>query len=605
MKSVYRYCKERHFAQPPEAIWPFVADSARINELAGMPAYKVTEQADAQGRIHRLASIKYGPIGVKWEEDFGEWQENRRLSQTRHFLNGPFGRFVAAAEVYPEGTGSRMVFSAEFECLGVLGFLAKLSGQIGREGDKRLGAIERLIRESETTDQIAGATAREAAKPAARRRLRALIADLARDPASHGLAPRLADFLLHAPIVALRSIRPVSLARFWHATPEDTVELFLAAQRLGIMVMGWDLLCPRCRGAKARVKHLHELPQGAHCSSCNVDYGRDFTRNVELTFHPEPWLRPLPEGELCLLGQGTTPHVKFQAEVAAHTRKSFAMALRAGPYRFRTVEAGGGADADVTDGIIPEVTASGGDIVLAPIGHKDEIVVSNDTDRPLFFVVEDRNWARDALTGERVIAMPAFRRLCPEQLLRPGDDVEIGRVAIVFTDLQGSTKLYDALGDATAFHLVRDHFAFLSERVERHNGFIVKTVGDAVMAAFHDPADAVRAVLSIQDEVADFNRGRSDGGVILKLGLHLGSCIAVTAGGVLDYFGSAVNTASRLEHQCNGGEVIVSEDVLADSEAREALKGRAVTEDSAMLRGLSEPVRFVRIGAGHATTCVA
>jgi class 3 adenylate cyclase len=115
-----------------------------------------------------------------------------------------------------------------------------------------------------------------------------------------------------------------------------------------------------------------------------------------------------------------------------------------------------------------------------------------------------------------------------------------------------------------------------------------------------DPADAVRAVLSIQDEVAGFNRGRSDGGVILKLGLHLGSCIAVTAGGVLDYFGSAVNTASRLEHQCRGGEVIVSEAVLADSEAREALKGRAVTEDSAMLRGLSEPVRFVRVGAAQA-----
>ena len=272
MKNVYRYRKERHFAQPPEAIWPFVADSARINEIAGMPAYKVEEQADAQGRIRRLASIKYGPIRVKWEEDFGEWQENRHLLQTRHFINGPFGRFVAAAEVYPEGTGSRMVFSAEFECLGVLGLLAKLSGQIGREGDKRLGAIERMIREFETADQITGAIAREAAKPAARRRLRT-------------------------------------------------------------------------------------LPQGAHCSSCNIDYGRDFTRNVELTFHPGPWLRPLPEGELCLLGQGTTPHVKFQAEVAARTRKSFAMALRPGPYRFRTVEAGGGADADIAaDGMIPLVS---------------------------------------------------------------------------------------------------------------------------------------------------------------------------------------------------------------------------------------------------------
>ena len=601
LKSIYRYHKERHFTQPPEAIWPFVADTARINEISGSPAYRVEERADAHGRIHRFASIRLGPIRLKWEEGFGEWQENRRLIQVRNFINGPMRRFEAGAELYPEGGGTRLVFTAEIECAGVLGLLAKLSGQIEREGDKRLGTIERMIRESETADHIAGTTAREAAKLVARRRLRALIADLARDPASHGLAPKLADFLLHAPIVALRSIRPVSMARFWHAMPEDTVELFLAAQRLGIMAMGWDLLCPRCRGAKARVEHLHELPQAAHCSSCNIDYGRDFTRNVELTFHPEPWLRPLPEGELCLLGQGTTPHVKFQAEVAAHTRKSFAMALRPGPYRFRTLEVGGSADVDIAaDGMIPKVTASGSDIVLAPPGHKDEIVVNNDTDRPRFFVVEDRNWAREALTGERVIAMPAFRRLCPEQLLRPGDDVEIGRVAIVFTDLQGSTKLYDALGDATAFHLVRDHFAFLSERVARHDGFIVKTVGDAVMAAFHDPADAVRAVLSIQDEVADFNRGRSDGGVVLKLGLHLGSCIAVTAGGVLDYFGSTVNTASLLEHQCRGGEVIVSEAVLADSEVREALKGRMMTEDSAMLRGLSEPVRFVRVGAVQA-----
>jgi class 3 adenylate cyclase len=107
-------------------------------------------------------------------------------------------------------------------------------------------------------------------------------------------------------------------------------------------------------------------------------------------------------------------------------------------------------------------------------------------------------------------------------------------------------------------------------------------------------------VLSIQDEVASFNRGRSDAGIILKIGLHLGSCIAITAGGLLDYFGSAVNTASRLEHQCRGGEVIMSTAVLADPEAREALAGRVLTEDSAELRGLSEPVRFVRIGAGNA-----
>jgi class 3 adenylate cyclase/carbon monoxide dehydrogenase subunit G len=601
MKTVYRYSKERHYTKPPEDIWPFIADTARINELAGSPAYQVEERADADGRIHRLASIGLGPLRLRWEDAFSEWEENRRIIQTRDFINGPIRRFQAAVELYPEGTGSRLVFSSDIECVGLLGRLATLSGQITREGDKRLATIERLIAEADVPNHIPGSSAEEAARPAARRRLATLIDELNRDPASHGLAPKLAEFLLHAPVVALRAVRPLTLARLWHATPEDTVELFLAAQRLGILVMGWDLLCPRCRGAKSSVKQLHDLPDGAHCSSCNIDYRRDFTRNVELTFHPEPWLRALPKGEMCLLGQGTTPHVKFQAEVLPHSSRTFVMTLPPGPYRFRTIEAGSEADAAIAgDGLIPEITASGPDILLRMPGHKGEIVINNDTERPLFFVVEDRNWAKDALTGETVIAMPAFRRLCPEQLLRPGDEVEIGRVAIVFTDLQGSTKLYDDLGDASAYRLVRDHFAFLSERVARHHGSLVKTVGDAVMAAFHDPADALRAVLSIQDDVASFNRGRSDSGIVLKLGLHLGSCIGVTAGGVLDYFGSVVNTASRLEHQCLGGEVIISEAVLADPEAREALTGRTLSNDEATLRGLNEPVRFVRVSAGKA-----
>ena len=71
---------------------------------------------------------------------------------------------------------------------------------------------------------------------------------------------------------------------------------------------------------------------------------------------------------------------------------------------------------------------------------------------------------------------------------------------------------------------------------------------------------------------------------------------------MLDYFGSAVNTASRLEHQCRGGEVIISQAVLVDPEAREALSGRSISEEIATLRGLNEPVRFVRVAAEKAFT---
>ena len=123
MKSVYRYREERHIAQPPETVWPFVADSARVNELVGSPMFRVEERPDAQGRIHRYASAGLGPIRLKWEEGYGEWEENRRLVQVRNFINGPMRRFQATTELFPEGNGSRLVVSAEIECAGVLGWL--------------------------------------------------------------------------------------------------------------------------------------------------------------------------------------------------------------------------------------------------------------------------------------------------------------------------------------------------------------------------------------------------------------------------------------------------------------------------------------------------
>jgi class 3 adenylate cyclase len=165
----------------------------------------------------------------------------------------------------------------------------------------------------------------------------------------------------------------------------------------------------------------------------------------------------------------------------------------------------------------------------------------------------------------------------------------------MFTDLKGSTELYDVLGDAAAYNLVRDHFAFLLDRVQRNHGFVVKTVGDAVMAAFSRPDDAVRAALAIQDDIATFNAAHAATPIMVKLGVHAGSCIAVTTGDTLDYFGATVNIAARLEHQCRGGEVIVSETVAKDAETGAALADRTLLEETATLRGVSAPVRFVRV----------
>jgi class 3 adenylate cyclase len=596
--GVYRFRRETHFAKPPAAIWPFVSDSARLWELSGFAPFQFEERVDNEGRVRRFVRGRVGLFPARWEEDFGEWQENHRLFQVRNYQNGPMRRWEWACELIAEGKGCRLILTGMAEPAGLLGFVGKHAGIFDAEFGKAAAGIERIIRESDGSALVPGWSVEDLVDPAAHQRLDALGAELAGDAASHGLGPNLIDYLRHAPIVDLRSIRPLALATLWSAPSDHAVELFLAAARKGVVAMGWELLCPRCRGAKSRVSRLQDLAKGAHCSSCNIDYERNFSRNVELTFHPEPWIRPLPDGEMCMLGQGSARHIKFQGEVAAQSSRTFDLSLAPGPYRFRTVEAGAETDRDIdADGIIPTLVARGADILLEEARGRDELAIRNESDKPLVFVVEDRNWAKDALTGERVIAMPAFRRLSPEQLLRPGDNAEIGWIAIMFTDMKGSTELYDALGDAPAYNLVRDHFSFLSDRVQRNHGFVVKTVGDAVMAAFSRPDHAVRAALAIQDDVASFNSARGEGTtpIVLKLGLHAGPCIAVTTGDVLDYFGATVNIAARLEHQCRGGEVIVSEVLAGDAETAAALVGRTQIEETAMVRGVSAPVRFVRI----------
>ena len=143
----------------------------------------------------------------------------------------------------------------------------------------------------------------------------------------------------------------------------------------------------------------------------------------------------------------------------------------------------------------------------------------------------------------------------------------------MFTDLKGSTSLYKAIGDAAAYKLVRDHFAYLTKVVEARRGTLIKTMGDAIMAAFSDGGDAVAAAISLQSGIADFNNGRDDDGVILKIGLPQGACIAVTSDERLDYFGSMVNRAARLKGERRGGNIVLSTEMIESAGPNDQIEG--------------------------------
>ncbi len=104
-----------------------------------------------------------------------------------------------------------------------------------------------------------------------------------------------------------------------------------------------------------------------------------------------------------------------------------------------------------------------GSVVAGSPVEAGQIRLTNRSPHDRVFIIEDRSWVRDCLTADRVTALQAFRDLFSGDVLRPGDEVSIGQVTLMFTDLKGSTALYERIGDAAAYHLVRDHFAFLAE----------------------------------------------------------------------------------------------------------------------------------------------
>jgi class 3 adenylate cyclase len=201
------------------------------------------------------------------------------------------------------------------------------------------------------------------------------------------------------------------------------------------------------------------------------------------------------------------------------------------------------------------------------------------------------------VSGHALLLLPEFRRLFPQQRLLPDESLQISRVAILFTDLAGSTALYAQRGDPRAYHLVRLHFDELFRVADEQGGLMIKTIGDAVMAAFQTPGEAMRAAQAMLQAVAALNqRGQLQGEerLMLKVGVHVGPGLSVTLNGQPDYFGTTVNLAARVQRRSQGGDVAFSQEVFNDPEVRALLRGADTEQEQAALKGIAEPVRIYR-----------
>lgn len=564
--SEFYYRWEWDFQSSPERLWPLASDTNRFNRDTALPAIERRPAARLSNARRRLRMFRLG-IPVEWEEEPFEWVRPYRFGVRRRYFAGPLAEMRVHAQLQPRADGgTHMIYEVWAAPRNLLG-LAAIPAQIGILSARAFAqTMRRYDRYAVHDATIIAPPVRLRFSPGGRERLAALTDQLLRQQTDPAIISRLAALIESADELDLARMRPYALADLWGLPRRAVLEHFLLATRAGLLELEWDVLCPLCRNPKQVSGTLGEIGQAVHCEVCNIDFSVNFERSVELTFHPNPAIRETQVGEFCIAGPQTTPHVVIQQLLQPGEERTLTPILEAGRYRLRALGLSGGQFIQVDAAgerefkvqVRPEWPQDEARLTTAPA-----LRLSNATDAEQLVIVERMAWADTATTAAEVTALQTFRDLFASEALRPGEQIAVGSLAIVFTDLRGSTQLYNEIGDAPAFGLVMNHFDVLRAAVRDEGGAIVKTIGDAVMAVFRRPAPAVRAMLRAQRDLAAFGGSRP---LLLRAGIHYGPCIAVTLNERLDYFGSTVNQAARLEGFSTGSDIVVSEAVLADPE---------------------------------------
>jgi adenylate cyclase len=582
----------------PEALWCVIADTERLNRAVGLGSLEIAPHNDDTA-ARFVIKTSSGGVPLEYQEPPFEWVENERFTVRRE-MHGGLVMWMRNTFILKPGDGGGTTVTLDFELMPRTRLLAPvLRIQLRRFVERMLREIGRL--DADLAEHRAARYTH--GKPrldelALERAAAALRAE--RAPEQAAVAERLVAFVRDASDADVGRIRPFDLANRWQLDRRVVLEVCLDAVGSGLLELAWDLVCPSCRTAADRLATLNELGREGHCQLCDISFDLELDRAVEATFRPTRAVRAVDEGPYCIGGPQRTPHVVVQALLPASGSRVIAAPRRPGAYRV-FVRGGAVTELAVTEG----GDASGklrveGDALepaalgVAP-GASIEIEQTGGGERHV--KIERLGYAENAATAHIVSMLPVFRRRFGSEILRPGVTLRVGRVALLFTDLTGSTALYGAVGDAKAFKVVRDHFDLLREIVECKNGVIVKTIGDAVMAAFAEERDALAAAVEMHRAFPRFRAESPEASAtFLKIGVYAGPCYTVTANGVLDYFGQSVNLAARLQGAARGGEIVLPAELADEADERGWLDGAPPSERfEAKLKGVQGPMRVARV----------
>ncbi|MBP6842738.1 MAG: adenylate/guanylate cyclase domain-containing protein [Kofleriaceae bacterium] len=536
-------------AAAPADVWRATADTSRLNRALGTAEMHFTER-DGQ----RFGASTSGGRAHRWLEPPWSWVAGEWLECVRLYDRGYPRAMHAIQRVDPHGTGTRYTAYFGFVPRGALGRLALKLGFGGLERPYRKVMAE-LDRQLTALAPALLPVAAPALAPATLARIASIRAELAGKGLERAAVDRLCDFVAAADDLEVGRIQVRERARAWGLDEERLLAVFLHATRAGLLALSWDVVCPHCRGSEG-VPALDALPTAARCETCQLDFGTDRDNAIEITFRVHRSIREVPERHFCSAEPARKDHIRLQRVVAPGEAAELAPTLAPRRYRARVEgeERYGYLDVGADGAAAVEWRASAGAGARA-VAATPRLRLANDRTADAVFIVEEAAWSDVALRPGRLLSFQEFRDLFSEEYLGTDVQLAIGEQTILFTDMVGSTNLYATRGDPGAFVEVRRHFAVLFELVRAHRGAVVKTIGDAVMAAFGDPLDAVVCSKAIHDR---FPPGCADSVAVLRISLNTGPCIAVRLNANIDYFGSTVNVAAKLQALAEAWQIAMS-----------------------------------------------
>lgn len=568
-----------HLNSSPQQLWPYVANTDRLNHALGLPAVEYRTLISANQQLERIATAKISGMVLEWKEHPFEWVEGRRFGVLREFKNGPFHWFATIVELSPKvGGGTILTQRFRIEPRGLMGrTLAKVN--FGNKTKRALGQIYTRI-DAVASGKLAAKIGADPFEepvllsPSVLRKFDTIAEELLQDERLVPIVIRkLVDYVATAPDPEVARIRPLALAEVLGVDGNAMVDVCLQAAHKGLLVLLWDLLCPVCRIASEVKQTLRELRDHGHCEACNLDFELDFANSVEMIFQVHPNLRKVERKTYCIGGPAHSPHVMAQIRLAPGETVSLELALSEGTYRLRGPQLPYWHELRVRpgDGLSRwehAFSAKGaGDTPILRLG-KQTLRLGNRFQTELLVRVERVTQRDDALTAARACANATFRELYPNEVLTPGQLVNVAAVTFLATDLVDGPELYRRLGDAKAFAILHEHFRILDDAIRKEAGAMVKTLGQGVLAVFNDSVNAVRAAVGLQNLL----RGSENTNQLkLRVAVHYGTAMAATLNDRLDYFGTTVNDTLQLASRCNPNEILLTHPVASDPSVFEFL----------------------------------